>query len=305
MRFLVLGAGAIGGYFGGRLIEGGADVTFLVRERRLAQLDKSGLQIRSVIGDFDTSVTALSAADASREQWDVVLVACKAYDLQPAIDTLRLVVGEKTAILPFLNGLAHLDKLNAAFGSGRVLGGLAKIAATLTGDGVIQHLNDWKAVTLGEQDGPITDRVSRIKEAFDRTSVDVAASTNIMQMMWEKFVHLMTVAGMTTLMRSSIGEIAKSPGGSELLIQLLNLNAEVAYREGFPVRPEFLAEFNKLFKDTSSGYKASMLRDMENGGRTEADHIIRHMMQLAQKHDLDSVMHRLMYANLKCHEARL
>jgi 2-dehydropantoate 2-reductase len=304
MRFLSLGAGAVGGYFGGRLVEGGSDVTFLVRERRKAQLLAGGLKIESKFGSFSSSVSTMTASEARGGRWDVIFVTCKAYDLPAAIDTLRPVMSPSTAILPLLNGLDHIEILNREFGRERVLGGLAKIAATLRPDGVIEHLNDWRDVVFGEQNGEMSSRVTAIKTSFDRTSVLASAVPNIIQIMWEKLVHLATVAGMTSLMRSSVGEIASVPGGSELLIKLLEANAAIASREGFPVSAAFLPQYRDLFRDTTSTYKASMLRDMQRNGPVEADHIIGFVLDRAARHGLDLTMHRLVYANLKAYEAR-
>jgi 2-dehydropantoate 2-reductase len=304
MRFLSLGAGAIGGYFGGRLVEGGADVTFLVRERRKAQLLAGGLKIESRFGSFSSPVSTMTASEAQGGLWDVIFVTCKAYDLPSAIDTLRPVMSPSTVILPFLNGFDHIEILNREFGCERVLGGLAKIAATLRPDGVIEHLNDWRDVVFGEQNGEMSPRVSTIKTSFDQTSVLASAVPNIIEIMWEKLVHLATVAGMTSLMRSSVGEIASVAGGSELLIKFLEANAAIASREGFPVSEAFLRQYRHLFRDTTSAYKASMLRDMERHGPVEADHIIGFILDRAARHGLDVTMHRLVYANLKAYEAR-
>jgi 2-dehydropantoate 2-reductase len=304
MRFLSLGAGAIGGYFGGRLIEAGADVTFLVRERRKAQLSGAGLKIESRFGAFSSQVPAVTAAEVRGQTWDVIFVTCKAYDLPSAIETLRPVTGPSTAILPFLNGLNHIDVLNQEFGAKRVLGGLAKIAANLRPDGVIEHLNDWRDVTFGEQNGEMSSRVRAIKAAFDGTSVLASAVPDIIQTMWEKLVHLATVAGMTSLMRSTVGEIASVAGGSEMLIKFLELNAAIASRDGFPVSEKFLREYRELFRNRASTYKASMLRDMERNGQIEADHIIGFMLDRAERHGFDLTMHRLIFANLKAYELR-
>lgn len=302
MRFLSLGAGAIGGYFGGRLVEGGSDVSFLVRNKRKAQLSQDGIKIKSQFGDFASPVNALTVAEAEGKHWDVVFVTCKAYDLPSAIETLRSVVGPATAVLPFLNGLAHIEALNSAFGKERVLGGLAKIAATLHPDGLIEHLNDWRYVTFGEQSGDISARVEKIKAAFDATSVVATAVPDVMQTMWEKLVHLATVAGMTTLMRSAVGEIAATPNGSSLMTSFLEKNAKVSALEGYPVSDTFLNEYRTLFRDKQSTYKASMLRDIERNGPIEADHIIGFVLERARRHGLEDTMHSLVYANLKAYE---
>jgi 2-dehydropantoate 2-reductase len=303
MRIMSLGAGAVGGYFGGRLIEGGADVTFLVRPERKRQLLDHGLRIESQFGDFASPVNAITADEINRPA-DIVLLTCKAYDLPSAIETIRPGVGSDTAVLPLLNGLAHVDVLNREFGSRRVLGGLAKIASTLLPDGTVKHLNDWRYITFGEQDGSMSPRVLALKEAFDRTSVVASAVPNVMQAMWDKIVHLSTVAGMTCLMRASVGEIARVEGGSELMIRLLETNAEVAAREGYRPSGDFLAEYRALFKDPTSTYTASMLRDLERGGPVEADHILGFMLAKVRSHGLDETLHRIAYIHVKAYEER-
>lgn len=302
MRVLVLGAGAIGGYFGGRLIEAGADVTFLVRERRYRQLREQGLKIRSTYGNADVPARAITAANGA--DYDIVVLTCKAYDLDSAIEDVRPAVKDDTAVLPLLNGLAHIDVLNRTFGKDRVLGGLCKIAVTLKPDGAIQHLNDWRYITFGEQNGALSERVLTLKRLFDQTSIIASAVPDVLLRMWEKIVHLCTVAGMTCLMRASVGEIARAPRGTELMIRFLESNAAIAGKAGFPVSEEFLHEYRELFADRNSAYTASMLRDIERGAAIEADHILGFMLEQARAHGLDDTLHRIAYVHAKAYEQR-
>jgi len=303
MRVLTLGAGAIGGYFGGRLSQGGADVTFLVRQGRRRDLVANGLRIESQFGNYTAPVKAITA-DEIDSPFDIILLTCKAYDLPSAIEAIRPAVGRETAILPLLNGLAHMDVLNAEFGPHQVLGGLAKIAATLTPEGVIKHLNDWRTITFGEQSGQISDRVRVLKAAFDRTSVLASVAPDIMQAMWEKVVHLATVAGMTCLMRASVGEIARVDGGSDLMIRFLDSNSRIAALEGFEPPEAFMNEYRKLLSDGTSTYTASMLRDLERGGRIEADHILGFMLRKVRLHGLDETLHQIAFTHVKAYEER-
>jgi 2-dehydropantoate 2-reductase len=304
MKILCLGAGAIGGYFAGRLVEAdAADVTFLVREGRRTQLARDGLRVESRYGNFTVPVKTCADGEI-KEHADFVLLTCKAYDLDSAIASIRPAVGPETAIIPLLNGMAHMDTLNAAFGQNRVLGGIAKIGITLQADGVIKHLNDWRYITFGEQDRTISKRALALKAAFDKTSVVAEAVPNITHQMWEKLVHLSSLAAMTTLMRANVGEIARAPGGSVLMQDMLNRNAAIAAKVGYPPTPAFMANFTTLFADTTATYTASMLRDMERGGPVEADHIVGYMLALAEKHGLDPMLHRITYANLKAYEQR-
>lgn len=303
MRILCLGAGAIGGYFGGRLVEGGASVEFLVREKRQKQLRADGLRIESKFGNVQVPVTAVTNKEVEGN-YDLVLLTCKAYDLANAMDTIAPFVDAKTAVLPLLNGVVHIEILNSKFGKERVLGGVAKIAATLAPDGLIKHLNDWRYVTFGEQSGEMSRRVLGLKEAFDRTSVVASAVPNIMQAMWEKVVHLSTVAGMTCAMRASVGDIARTCDGTELMIELLERNAEIAAREGHRPSDAFLAEYRQLFHDQTSTYTASMLRDIERNGPIEADHILGFMLEKAKQHGVDPSLHRFIYAHVQAYEQR-
>ena len=134
MRILVIGAGATGGYFGGRLLEAGRDVTFLVREKRAELLAKNGLNIKSPFGDFTKSNPPTLMATNIKQPFDFIILSCKAYDLDDAMASFAPAVGPDTAIIPFLNGMKHLDSLDARFGRERVLGGLCAIAATIRPD---------------------------------------------------------------------------------------------------------------------------------------------------------------------------
>ena len=303
MKIVSLGAGAIGGYFGGRLVEGGCDVTFLVREARKANLQKDGLRIESPFGNFSGKVRAVTRDEIAAPA-DLVLLTCKAYDLASAIEAIRPAVGPKTAVLPLLNGLAHIDALNRIFGTERVLGGFAKIAVTMLPDGTIKHLNDWRYVTFGAQTGAMSERVAAVKALFDRTSVVAAAVPDIMAGMWEKLVHLATVAGATAVMRANIGEIARTEEGSALMIELLETNAEIAARAGFATSAGFLDEFRALLSDRQAPYTASMLRDIENKGPIEADHILGYMLRKAREHGVDDRLLRVIYVNAKAYEQR-
>ena len=304
MRFLILGAGALGGYFGGRLVEAGGDVTFLVREPRKRKLDADGLSIESpAFGNFFGKVKSITQGKEGGP-YDVVLLTCKAYDLDAAMAAIRPAVLAKTAILPVLNGLSHIDTLGKEFGKEHVLGGLARIAATLTPDGIIKHLNDWRYLTFGELDGRMSERVNAIKSAFDKTSIQATAVPDIQQQMWDKIVHLATLAALTTLLRANVGEIARAPGGGDLMLQLLDRNAEIARRAGYPTTPEYLASLIKLFTDKGATYEASMLRDVERHGPTEADHVLGFMLEKARKYGVDHTLHTIAFVALKAYEER-
>lgn len=303
MRILCLGAGAVGGYFCGRLAEAGADVTFLVREQRQKNIAEHGLRIESQFGNFAGPVQTVTAAEL-KGPFDVIVLTCKAYDLQSSMDAIAPAVGPDTVILPLLNGVVHVEILNKRFGKEKVFGGVAKIAGTLAPDGTIKHLNDWRFVTFGEQDGASSLRALALKAAFDKTSVVASVVPDIMQKMWEKLVQLATVAGLTSAMRANLGEIARTQYGLGLMATFLDRNAAIAKAEGFEPSAKFYAEVRPLFSDPASPHAASMARDIERHGPVEADHIIGFLLERAIAHGIEPELHRFIYTHLQAYEQR-
>ncbi len=302
MRILSLGAGALGGYFGGRLLQAGADVAFLVRPGRQAQLAADGLVIESPFGALRCPVETLAEAAPG---FDLVLLTCKAYDLDSAIEAIRPAMGPDTAVLPVLNGLSHIATLQRAFGPGRVLGGIAKIQAVLAPGGTVRHLNDWRWLTFGEVDGSMSPRVRALAGIAGRAEGMVGeAVPDIMFRMWEKLVHLGTSAIGTVLMRANTGEIARAPGGIAFMHRVLARNAAIAAAHGHPMRPAYIADFEALFADPKGAYATSMLRDLEAGGRIEADHILGFLLEAAKAAGVPHELHEAAYIHAKAFEQR-
>lgn len=304
MRVLFLGAGATGGYFGGRLAASGADVTFLVRPRRAAQLASHGLVVESPFGNFTTPAKTVTAADL-RSGYDLVVVSCKSYDLADAIASLRPAIGPATQVLPLLNGLRHLATLDEAFGGNRVLGGLCHLSVTMADDGVIQHLNQLHLLTFGPRLAA-QDRACRAMHAvFQNAGFESKLSGNVIHDMWGKWVLLATLAGMTCLMRASVGEIVATRDGRALMLTLLGECVDVAEASGERPDAAALAHVEALLTDPNSAVVASMLRDMQRGSRIEGDQIIGDMLQRANAFKVSAPLLRIAYSNLEAYQNRL
>lgn len=304
MRFLVLGAGAVGGYFGGRLAEAGRDVTFLVRGPRANALAEHGLRVASPLGDFQVPVK-VATADQVGGPYDVVMLTAKHYDLDNAIDAIRPAVGRDTAVLPLLNGLVHLDKLDAAFGPGHVLGGVAYVGAVLLPDGSIRHINRLSGVAHGERGGGVSERTKAIAAEFAGTPVSAPANDNIVLEMWEKFVFISAMAGMNCLMRGTIGEIAATRDGKALMLAMLAECRAVAGAAGFAPRKEPSERLDAMLTEAGSPNSASMRQDLEAGRRTEADAIIGDMLRRAAGFRIATPLLSAAYCALQVHENRL
>ena len=303
-KILVLGAGGIGGYFGGRLVESGADVTFLVREGRRKLLSEKGLQIESPFGNAQLAVKTVVAPDVA-PIYDAVILTCKAYDLDAAIVAIAPAVAPTGYVLPFLNGIAHIDVLNEKFGRHHVLGGTAKIQATITPNGAIRQFNDWRALTFGEQSGEMTERVRALAALFETAKgVEVFAVTDIVQRMWEKLVHLSTAAAMTCLMRANVGEIVRTPHGRELFLDQLRCGAAIAAANGHAPSAAFMKSWEEMFSQPDSQYSTSMLRDIERGGQTEVEHILGFMLDKAKEAQIPCNTLLLAYTNVMAFEQR-
>ncbi|HLX24864.1 MAG TPA: 2-dehydropantoate 2-reductase [Usitatibacter sp.] len=303
MKTLVLGAGGIGGYFGGRLAEAGSDVTFLVRPGRRDQLARDGLMIESPHGNLKMPVKTV-LAEQLKPGYDIVLFTCKAYDLDSAMDAIAPAVSGNAAIVPLLNGLAHLETLDARFGRDRVLGGTAHINATLRKDGTVVNGDALHRIIFGERDKKETDRAKAFFAELSKAKCESKLSPDIEQELWEKIVFLSALAAATCLFRGNVKEIMSAPGGKEAMVRLLEANAEIATRAGRKPRPAIIQSATERLTDPAGEWSASMMRDMEAGNRVEADHIVGWMLKKAREFGVDDTMLSVAYTHLKTYEAR-
>ena len=304
MKVLVVGAGAVGGYFGGRLAEAGRNVTFLVRAKRAAELAATGLIVKSRFGDIRIASPQTVIAENIDGAFDIVLLSCKAYDLEGAMEAFTPAVGEGTAILPLLNGIGHLDALKARFGEARVLGGQCFIAATLNEQREIVHLSDQHGLTFGELDAPGSERTHEIEDLMSGANFEGRASGTIVLDMWEKWVFLATLAGSTCLMRASIGDIVAADGGSAFVEALFEECRAIAEGEGFPPREAVLERARATLTATGSPLTASMMRDIGNNLPVEADHIVGDLLHRGNASGGLSPRLQIVYSHLKAYEAR-
>jgi len=302
-RILVLGAGGVGGYYGGRLAESGVDVTFLVRPARREQLRRDGLRIDSPLGNLTLAVKTVVAGELGPD-YDFVLLTCKAYDLGSSMEAVAPAMTDGCAVVPMLNGLAHLDTLDARFGRPNVLGGTCGIDVTLLPEGTIRHSGTLQRIAFGERDRTRTARAQALADAFTRTTLQWEWADDILLRMWEKLVLLSALAAMTCLFRGNVHEIMSAPGGREAAERALAANVEIARREGYPQSETVVRSTRERLTDPDGRWSASMMRDMEAGRPVEADHIIGWMLDRARAHGVDDTILSLAYTHLKTYEQR-
>jgi 2-dehydropantoate 2-reductase len=306
MRFLVLGAGALGGYFGGKLMQGGADVTFLVRPKRAAQLAERGLVVHTHEGEIRMQARAVTAGSVDGA-YDVVLLCCKAYDLDDALAAIAPAVGSRTAILPMLNGIRHVDTLRARFGDGRVLGGLTAVNAALLPNGDIQQSPLKVDMTAtGELSGQISDRCLEIQRAFKAGGANIAVSDKVMAAMWAKFSGFVCIASIATLTRSRAGAIARAAGGAAFVNAAIEECGRIAAAEGYPLPPPAQAAdvIRGMFSQPDSNYGPSILVDMEAGRQTEGEHTVGDMADRAIRRGIPAPILTSARCNLQAYDIR-
>jgi len=308
MRILILGAGGIGGYYGGRLVEAakdsGIDVTFLVRKARAEQLARDGLVIESPFGNVAQPVNAVTSCEGLAPP-DIILLTCKAYALDGALEAIAPCVGPDTVILPLLNGVAHFQILEQRFPDTVLWGGTAHIGVTMTPDGVIKHLNKLHVIMFGPRDGVESEAAAEFLAAFKSTPINARLSVNIVQDLWDKLVFLATLAGSTCLMRASIGAILETTDGRELILALLEECRTIAEAEGYAPDERRMLRYTEQLTEPGSPSTASMLRDIQRGSSTEAEHIIGDMVSRAETHQIATPVLRTAYTHLQAYEAGL
>ena len=297
MRLLILGAGAIGGYVGGRLHQSGADVTFLVREKRHADLQRDGLVIKSTKGDITQKVKSITKVDGP---YDVVLLTCKAYDLASAMEAIAPAVGANTTVVPLLNGMRHLDTLDQRFGKDKVVGGLARVGVAMNDKGWILHTSPFAMISFGERDGR-TPRASltELDALMKKSGIDGGLNNNIVQDLWDKWIMLCTLAATCCLMRGASGDILEAEEGRAIVLETVEECRKVAAAAGHDPGPKGIETIRSFLTVKGSKFTASMLHDLEKGAMVEADHIVGDMNARAKKAGIATPNLRLAYAHLQ------
>ncbi|MEU7907537.1 ketopantoate reductase family protein [Actinoplanes sp. NPDC049118] len=297
MRTLFVGAGATGGYFGGRLAEIGKDVTFLVRPGRAAVLAERGLRIHSPRGESVVKARTVTAG-ALDGTYDLIVVAVKGYGLDAAIADLRPAVGPGTVIVPLLNGMRHIDALVAAFGAEHVYGGVCMIAGTLTDEGDVVQLTGLHRLAYGPLDGGADPRLAAVGEALSGADFASEPTNLIVTQMWEKWLFLAGLGAATTLMRGTVGDITAAPGGPAFADRVVDEAIAIGTAAGHPPRAA-AAEFLRsglTARDVPT--TSSLYRDMQAGRPVEADEIVGDLVAHAQRLGVDAPLFSAAYTNL-------
>jgi 2-dehydropantoate 2-reductase len=300
VRALVIGAGSVGGYFGGRLAAAGRDVTFLVRAQRATQL-ADGLTIISKGQETRVAARVITAGEAAGD-FDVILLAVKAYQLEAAIEDFGAYVTQRSVILPVLNGMKHVDILRSRFGSPHVIGGVAKIASSLDERGRILDHADFHDLAYGEWSRERSDRILALDQFMTGAGFEARLSTDIERDMWEKWAMLASLGAITCLLDGDIGQVARAPGGVDLVRSLFGEVVAAIGAAWRPLSDPFKAQVLSLLTDRGSSLTSSMYRDMKGGYRVEADQIIGDLVMRATEKGIATPLLSAALTRLKVYE---
>ena len=297
LRILVVGAGAVGGYFAARLAAAGRDVTILVRPARAAQLQSTGLQVFSPHGDVTVQPKLLLASEL-KDPFDLILVSTKAYSLEAAMNDFAPAVGPGTAILPLLNGMAHIDTLIARFGKEAVLGGASRIVADLDTEGRVHQFGPLHDIVFGELTREVTPRIQAIDAALRDCGFPTTLSPNILASMWMKWVLLSSLAGTTCLLRASVGQLEAVKYGAEVARTIVDESASVAAANGYPQDAAFIDSHKARMTEPGSALTASMFRDLSKGQPVESEQILGDFLARADAHNVHPPLLTAAYVQL-------
>lgn len=272
MKILILGAGGVGGYFGAQLIRAGVDITFLLREKRYLAIKQKGLSIITPEEKFIVYPKIILSKELN-PKYDLIILSAKSYDLDSAIYAIEK-ASSKGIILPLLNGMSHLKKLDMLFGADRVIGGLANISAIITPYGEVQRIADRHTLTIGHRSNAHIEKTREFFSLCKDSRFEIIYSNNIEQSMWDKWTFIATLAGLTTLFEANIAEILKISDGVKIITGMYGEACSIADENHYPVAPDVKAKAIGVLTEVGSGLTASMMRDLKQGFRTEHEHIL-------------------------------
>lgn len=312
MRILVVGAGATGGYFGARLVQAGRDVTFLLRPGRAAQVREAGLRLTGQGPDETVPVEVVTADGLSASgPYNLVLLAVKNAGLSGAIEDLAAAVGPNTRIVPFLNGIGHMDRLNERFGTEAVLGGVVRVVTTLDAEGRIVRLASFADMIVGAQPadrgadhGPEKSTLPDIGKALTVDGFTLTQSSDILTDMWAKWVFIATLGAVTCLMRAPIGAIVAAPGGADFARAIVAEAAAVSAACGFPLPAHETANTTAMVTEAGSPLASSMYRDLLGGVPTESAEIVGDLVARAAEHGVSVPLLDVAALQLRVHDLR-
>ena len=288
MKICIVGAGGLGGFFGGWLAASGEDVTFIARGGHLAAMRSKGLEVRSELGD--KRISRVNAVDdvQSLEVMDVVIFTVKSYDLAKAAAKCRSLVGPDTLIVSLLNGIGWVDELKAIFPSAHLAAGVTMVPSNIISPGVIEHKGCNKTITLGAFETASVDRVEALRDTFVHAGIDAQIDDNIETTVWTKFVAWSAGAGVTSLSRQPYGVVQRDPALKQMFVTAATEAVVVAQAMGISLADNLVSKLTAVIESMPPASKSSTLVDLENGKRLELAAGVGTVVRLGREQGIDT-----------------
>jgi len=299
MKIAIMGTGGVGGYYGGLLAKAGKDVTFIARGAHLQAIRKTGLQVKSVHGDFQVSKAKATDKPADVGPVDLIIFATKTYQTDEAAKAIKPMVGKDTVVVPLQNGVDAADRIGQVVGMDHVLGGATWLSAAIEAPGVIGQYSEFRRIALGEFSGKTTPRLTSVYDLLKETGAAVEVSDNILKVLWTKFVFIASVSAMGSLTRVTFGEYRGVPEARAVLGEAIGEAAAVARARGVKLDADILAKTQAFIDSSAPGIKPSMQRDVEAGKPSELESLIGVVVRMGAEKNVPTPLMRFAYAMLK------
>lgn len=303
MNILVFGAGALGGYFGGRLLEVGQNVSFFVREKRAAQLTKEGLKIISGEGDFESKDFTIYTSPEQVDKSDLIILTVKGYHLDSVIPQIQTIVERTGAfVLPLLNGMEHIERLQQAVGKEKVMGGLATIVATLNKEGHVEHTNGTSILKYGALCAEQTPICQQLEELHEELKSNFMREENILKHLWIKYAFITALSGITSAMQLPTGYITNTPATLAVAKNVIREMSMLAGKEGTHLTNDEVEGIVNMLLGFKKEATSSMHQDLRKGLPIELEHLQGGALRLAAKHEVTIPVIETLYGVLKPYE---
>lgn len=294
-----MAAGAVGGYFGARLAASGEEVHFVARGAHYDALKQDGLTIESPLGDLHLSDINLHREAATIGPVDFVLFAVKLWDTETSGAACKPLMGPDTTLICCQNGIGSVARLTPILGAGQVVGGSAYIASVVDAPGIVRHTSQFARLVFGEADGELSARLKSFHEICVKAGIEATLSDRVEAEQWQKFVFLIGLSGVTTLMRQPVGKILADPDCRQFMLTLMRETVAVGRARGVKLAADFASDRLQFADTVPSGMKASMLEDLERGNKLELEWLSGAIVGLGKELDVATPANDAVYAGLK------
>ncbi|WP_439881704.1 ketopantoate reductase family protein [Pontibacter sp. MBLB2868] len=297
MKIVVIGAGGVGGYFGGKLAKAGFDVTFLARGAHLEAMKVNGLTVKSLQGDFHVDQVQATDSISGIGQADLIILGVKAWQIKEIAKDLKPILHADTLVLPLQNGVLAIDELKEYIPGHNILGGLCRIISKIDAPGVINHFGVVPTIVFGETDKSRSERTQQVKTIFDKAGIESQLSDDIYADLWKKFTSI-CISGLLAVSRTTYGELRELKETRQLMVELLREIHQLSQKVGIDIQPDFPDKVVAFIDTLPYDSTASLTRDVLQGKPSEIEYQNGTVVRLGEIYGVDTPVNRFIYSSI-------